>query len=177
MTLKRFSLVGVALAVAAVVAVIAATSGASTKKASQTLAASSALSLRQTPLGPTLVDANGRALYLFQADKPNLSKLSAAGQAVWPPFTATKKPQAQGGVTPARIGTIPQPGGGFQITYNAHPLYYYVGDHSAGQTHGQGLNEFGALWYALGAAGNAITAAPSNSAPASSSTGGGAYTY
>ena len=43
-----------------------------------------------------------------------------------------------------------QPGGGSQVTYNGHALYYYVGDHGPGQTTGQGLNQFGALWYVLG---------------------------
>ncbi|MGH2886727.1 MAG: hypothetical protein ACRDPA_29225, partial [Solirubrobacteraceae bacterium] len=52
------------------------------------------------------------------------------------------------------IGTIPGSG---QVTYDGHPVYYYVGDQTAGQTTGQGLNQFGARWYALSAPGRAIT--------------------
>ena len=57
------------------------------------------------------------------------------------------------------------------MTYNGHPLYYYVGDSAPKSTRGQGLNQFGALWYVLGPAGNAVTSSPSKSttAPASSS--------
>ena len=85
---------------------------------------------------PTLVDANGRTLYLFEADRPNVSILSAAGQAIWPPFTATTTPRALSGAVAGRIGTVTQAGGAAQVTYKGHPLYYYVGDHSPGQTSG-----------------------------------------
>jgi predicted lipoprotein with Yx(FWY)xxD motif len=172
-----FSLAAVAVVAAAIVAVIATTSGASTQNASQNVAAGSAISLKQTSLGQTLVDANGRTLYLFDGDKRNMSTLSVAGQAVWPPFTATSKPRASGGVAAARIGTIPATAGPAQITYNGHPLYYYVGDHSSGQTRGQGLNEFGALWYVLGPGGVAVTSAPSAPSSAATSGSGGGYPY
>lgn len=164
MSRTRFPLVAaVAVIAAAAIAVLVATSGASTPKPA--VAAASAISVKQTSLGPTLVDANGRTLYLFQADKPNLSTLSAAGQAIWPPFTATTKPRALGGAHAGQIGTVTQPAGATQITYNGHPLYYYVGDHNPGQTTGQGLNQFGALWYALGPAGNANTTTPATPTP------------
>jgi predicted lipoprotein with Yx(FWY)xxD motif len=178
MSRTRFPLMAaVAVVVAAVVAVVVATSGASTKKMAQSVAAGSAISVKQTSLGPTLVDANGRTLYLFEADKANVSKLSAAGQAIWPPFTARTAPRALGGAIAGRIGTIAHPGGAAQITYNGHPLYYYVADHSPGQTRGQGLNQFGALWYVLSANGSAVTSAPASPAPAAANGGGASYGY
>lgn len=172
----RLPAVAVGVVVAAVVAVIVATSSANTKPA-HAVAAGSAISVRQTSLGPTLVDANGRTLYLFQGDKPNVSTLSAAGQAIWPPFRASATPRALNGAIAGQIGTIRQAGGSAQVTYNAHPLYYYVGDRSPGQTTGQGLNQFGALWYVLSARGAAITSAPSSPAPAASTGGGNGYGY
>jgi predicted lipoprotein with Yx(FWY)xxD motif len=176
MSRTRISLMAaVAVVVAALVAVVVATSGASTNKTTPSAAAGSAISVKQTPLGPTLVDANGRTLYLFNADKPNVSKLSAAGQAIWPPFTASAKPRALGGAIARRIGTIAHGGGRAQITYNGHPLYYYVGDHGPGQTRGQGLNQFGALWYVLSANGSAVTSAPAASTTAGS--GSSSYGY
>ena len=105
-----------------------------------------------------------------------MSTLSAAGRAVWPPFTSATKPQASGGAAGAQIGTIAGTG---QVTYNGHPLYYFVGDQKPGQTAGQGLNEFGALWYVLSPRGNAVVPAP-KSTPAgggSSSTGASTYGY
>ena len=50
------------------------------------------------------------------------------------------------------------------MTYNGHPLYYYVGDKNTGDTHGQGLNQFGALWFVLSPGGNAVTSSPSTAA-------------
>jgi predicted lipoprotein with Yx(FWY)xxD motif len=164
MSRTRFPMIAVVVVVAAVVAVLVATSGASTKKAPQNTAANTAVSLKQTSLGPTLVDANGRTLYLFEGDRPNVSTLSAAGQAVWPPFNASVKPRALGGAVAGRIGLIPHTD---QVSYNGHPLYYYVADHNPGQTLGQGLNQFGALWYVLAGNGSAVTSAPTAPAPAS----------
>jgi predicted lipoprotein with Yx(FWY)xxD motif len=168
MSRNRLSLPILVVVIAAIVAVIASTSGAS----KTAVAAGSAISLQQTSVGNTLADANGRTLYLFAGDKPNVSTLSAAGQAVWPPFTSATRPLAKGGAAAGQIGTITGAGGSQQITYNGHPLYYYVGDHQAGQTVGQGLNEFGGRWYALSASGAAITSAP-KAAASSAPTGSG----
>ena len=176
MSRTRFPLVAaVAVIVAAAVAVIVATSGATTTKPQSTVAGASAISVRQTSLGPTLVDANGRTLYLFEGDRRNVSTLSAAGQGIWPPFTSTTTPRALSGAVAGRIGTVAHAGGAAQVTYDGHPLYYYVGDHSPGQTSGQGLNQFGALWYVLGPTGNAVTS-PAAAPPASAS-GSGSSSY
>jgi predicted lipoprotein with Yx(FWY)xxD motif len=174
---KRFSVVIVMVAILAIVAVIAASSGGAQRKAPAAVAAGSAISIAQTPVGKALVDANGRALYLFLADKPNESRLSAAGRAIWPPFTSTTAPALKGGVSAAQIAIIPA---SKQVTYDGHPLYYYVGDQHPGQVAGQGLNQFGARWYVLSASGAAITSvALGESASGTSSSGGegGSYGY
>jgi predicted lipoprotein with Yx(FWY)xxD motif len=177
MTRNRLPLVIVVIL--AIVAVITATSGGAQRKAPRRAAGGSAISVAQTPVGKALADANGRTLYLFAADKPNVSRLSAAGQAVWPPFTSTTLPAATGGASAAQIGSI---SASRQVTYSGHPLYYYVGDQRPGQTSGQALNQFGARWYVLSASGAAITStAPggsSSQAGTSSSAGEGAsYGY
>jgi predicted lipoprotein with Yx(FWY)xxD motif len=119
-------------------------------------AAGSVIGVRSTTLGKVLVDGKGRTLYLFEADRPNVSRLSAAGHAIWPLFTSQGKPQADGGAIAAKIGTIATTRGKRQVTYNGHPLYYYVGDQKPGDTAGQGLKQFGAAWYVLAATGNKI---------------------
>ena len=176
MNRSRLSLPVIVVIVAAVIAVIISTSGSSAKKG-PVVAANSALSVRQTSLGKTLTDANGRTLYLFENDKPNLSTLSAAGRAFWPPFTSSITPSTTGGAQASAIGTVAGAAGSGQVTYNGHPLYYFVGDHNPGQTTGQGLNQFGARWYVLSPAGAAVTSAPQTSASSSSTGGGGAYGY
>jgi predicted lipoprotein with Yx(FWY)xxD motif len=168
MTRKRLSLPIVMVAIVAIVAVIAATSGGA-QKSTPRPPANAAISIAQTPIGKTLVDASGRTLYLFEGDRPHVSLLSAAGRAVWPPFTSSTLPAATGGVSAAQIATIAGTG---QVTYNGHPLYYYVGDQHSGQIAGQGLNQFGARWYVLSASGAAITSEAPTTSPSQSGEGG-----
>ncbi len=158
---------GLAVVIAGIVVLVLVVSGGSAKKTQPSVAAGSAITVTQTPLGKTIVDANGRTLYLFQADKPGVSTLSQAGLAIWPAFTSTGTPQAKNGANSSQISTITGPSGSRQVTYNGHPLYYYVGDQKPGDTRGQGLNQFGALWYVLSPSGNAVTRAPSTAAPQS----------
>jgi predicted lipoprotein with Yx(FWY)xxD motif len=164
-----------AVVIAAIVVIIVATSGGAAKTARPAAAPASTISVKQTSLGKTLVDAHGRVLYLFEADKHDQSTLSAAGQAIWPPLTSATKPAAGGGAIVSRITLIKGAGGSSQVAYNGHPLYYYVGDHGPGQTHGQGLDQFGALWYVLSPSGTAITSAPTTPAPAPSSSSTSGY--
>src|SRR3954447_9054231 len=109
-------LIPIVLVVAVAALAIAITSGGSSKAA-----ASSTISTRSTPLGKVLVDAQGRTLYLFEADKPDVSNCSGACQSLWPPLTSNAEPQARGGVVAARIGTT-MAGAKHQVTYNGHPL-------------------------------------------------------
>lgn len=158
--------------IAGIAVIVLAVGGGSAKtRPLHTAAAASAVSIRTTSLGKTLVDANGRTLYLFAGDRANVSRLSGAGLSVWPRFIATGPVKAANGALAAKIGMITSPSGIRQVTYSGHPLYYYVGDSMPGSTRGQGLNQFGALWYVLGPAGNAVTSSPSRStaAPATSS--------
>jgi predicted lipoprotein with Yx(FWY)xxD motif len=173
----RLSLALVAVIAGAAIAVIVSTAGGTTNKAQRAAAANSAISVTQTSLGKVLTDADGRTLYLFAGDKPNLSTLSAAGRAYWPPFTATTRPSATSGALTGEIGAIPAGSGTAQVTYNGHPLYYFVGDQRPGQTAGQGLNQFGAHWYVLSSAGAAIISAPKASAPSTSTSDGSGYGY
>jgi len=173
----RFSIAVLAVGIAAIVAAVVVTSGGSAHTVRPSAPASSAISLHQTQLGKSLVDANGRTLYLFEGDKPDLSTLSAAGQAVWPPFTSNARPRARAGALAADIGTIKRPAGGFQVTYAGHPLYYFIGDRGPGQARGQGLSEFGALWYVLASSGAAITSAAHSQAQAASSYNTPSYGY
>jgi predicted lipoprotein with Yx(FWY)xxD motif len=145
-----------------------AVSGSSAKTRSAT--SPTVISIRHTSLGSTLVDGQGHTLYLFEGDRPNASKLSQAGFSVWPAFDAARTPVAKGGVIASKVGTITTHGQ-HQVTYDHHPLYYYVGDQMPGDTTGQGLNQFGALWYVLSPAGAAIKGAPHSSVSASTSTG------
>ncbi|SEO24863.1 COG4315 family predicted lipoprotein [Actinacidiphila rubida] len=107
-------------------------------------------------LGTILVDAKGRTLYLFEADKTDMSTCNGACAAAWPPLLSKGQPMAGSGVKSNLLGTSKRSDGTTQVTYNKHPLYFFSGDTKPGQTNGQDLNQFGALWYVVNAAGNKV---------------------
>jgi predicted lipoprotein with Yx(FWY)xxD motif len=109
-------------------------------------------------LGQILVDGNGRTLYLFQKDQPDQSACVGGCAAAWPPDQSSGTPKAGSGVQASLLGTIKRSDGTTQVTYDHHPLYYYSGDSGAGQQNGQGLNAFGAKWFAVTPAGKAAGA-------------------
>ena len=102
-----------------------------------------------TRLGTLLTDSQGKTLYLFEKDQPGVSTCTGTCLGVWPAFTATGAIVAGPGVTTSMLSTIQRSDGSSEVTYNGHPLYYYVGDRNPGDANGQGLNQFGASWYVV----------------------------
>jgi predicted lipoprotein with Yx(FWY)xxD motif len=141
---------------------------ATTSGAASSVATVSATS---TSLGMLLVDGSGRTLYLFEKDQPNQSACAGACVAAWPVDQSSGTPKAGSGATASLLGTIKRGDGSTQVTYKSHPLYYYAGDSQPGQHNGQGVNAFGAAWFAVAPAGGAV----SGTATASSSSGYGGY--
>jgi predicted lipoprotein with Yx(FWY)xxD motif len=106
--------------------------------------------------GKFLADGQGRALYLFEADKGSTSTCTGACASAWPPVTASTMPMAGGGVSQSLLGTTKRADGTEQLTYNGHPLYYFSADTGSGMAKGQGTKAFGAGWYVLNAKGSKI---------------------
>jgi len=106
--------------------------------------------------GKILADGQGRALYLFVADKGSTSTCTGACAAAWPPVTASAMPMAGGGVSQSMLGTTKRADGTEQLTYNGHPLYYFAADTGSGMAKGQGLKAFGSDWYVVNAKGSKI---------------------
>ena len=131
--------------------------------------------------GAFLTAGSGRTVYLWAKDGMNMSACSGACAAAWPPVPATGQLTAAGGAKASDLGTITRSDGTKQVTYDGHPLYYFVGDSAAGQANGQGSDNFGAKWWLVASSGAKITAsdtaaaanAPAPSTPASSNAGGG----
>jgi predicted lipoprotein with Yx(FWY)xxD motif len=134
--------------------------GAYGKPASSTPAAASgsAASIKTGSGGPGkfLVDAKGRTLYLWVADKGSKSTCSGACAQAWPPLTTTGAPKAGAGVQASLLGTTKRDDGTTEVTYGGHPLYYFAGDSAPGQTTGQGNEGFGAYWWVVAPDGKAI---------------------
>jgi len=129
---------------------------------------------RDTGLGRILVDAQGRTLYLFAKDTGPGSMCDGSCAAYWPPVPVTGAPSASGAASAASLGVTTGSGGSQQLSYAGHPLYYFIGDSKAGQTRGEGIDQFGAKWFALSPSGAAVLNKPASSG--STRTGGG-YGY
>jgi predicted lipoprotein with Yx(FWY)xxD motif len=112
--------------------------------------------LRSGPLGRYLVDGHGRSLYLFEKDRGGRSSCYGNCASVWPPLIANGRVAHGPGVSAGKLSSVARRGGGREVTYGGHPLYYYAGDARPGQTSGEGLNQFGAKWYVLAASGHKI---------------------
>jgi predicted lipoprotein with Yx(FWY)xxD motif len=119
-------------------------------------AADATIAVATTKLGQILVDGNGITVYLFVADTGTTSTCYTSCAALWPPVLTTGAPQAGTGANASLLGTTTRTDGKVEVTYAGHPLYYFVQDKVAGDTTGQGVNSFGALWWVLSPAGAAI---------------------
>jgi predicted lipoprotein with Yx(FWY)xxD motif len=115
-----------------------------------------------TSLGNTLVDAQGRTLYLFQKDSGTTSTCTGACATFWPPLIVPGAPTSGSGANASLIGTTKRQDGKSQVTYNGHPLYLFTGDHNPGDTNGEGKVAFGAAWFALSPSGTQVSGSSSN---------------
>ena len=128
----------------------------STSNTSNSSGAASVVGTKTSSLGTFLVDANGRTLYLWDADHGSKSTCSGACAQAWPPVTTTGTPKASGAVKASLLGTTKRADGSSEVTYAGHPLYTFAGDTQPGQTTGQGSNGFGAPWWVVTPAGKAL---------------------
>jgi predicted lipoprotein with Yx(FWY)xxD motif len=116
----------------------------------------------QGSLGTYLTDSKGNTLYLFVADPSGKSTCNGSCAAAWPPLVAQGTPKAGSGVDAGKLTSVTRDDGSKQVAYDGHPLYYFVQDESAGDTAGQGVDGFGALWWVVAPSGSAITSMPSS---------------
>jgi predicted lipoprotein with Yx(FWY)xxD motif len=119
-------------------------------------ARSATLTTARTGLGQIIVNGQGRTLYLFEKDRHAHSACSGVCTAYWPPVLTNGKAIAIKGAKQSLIGSIARADGSRQVTYAGHPLYLFSGDTRRGQTNGEGLQDFGAGWYALTLSGKKI---------------------
>jgi predicted lipoprotein with Yx(FWY)xxD motif len=160
-------LVANATAALALIAASCGGSSPSTAASSQSPSAAPSASAAATPttiatannskLGQQiLVDAKGITLYLFVADTGTTSTCYQACAQLWPPVLTSGAPVAGSGAQSSLLGTTTRTDGKVEVTYAGHPLYYYLVDKQAGDTTGQAVNSFGALWWVVSPSGAAI---------------------
>ncbi|MDX6222639.1 MAG: hypothetical protein QOD91_1693 [Frankiales bacterium] len=147
----------------------AATAAAAASGSAGSTAAAVTIATKTGSLGTYLVDQAGRTLYLWVADTGSTSTCSGSCAKYWPPLTGTATPA--GSASKAALATSTRSDGSKQVTYDGHPLYYFAGDKSPGDTTGQGSAAFGAKWWVVGVDGKAITGAGGASSSSSSTPG------
>ncbi len=91
---------------------------------------------------------------MLSTDGPNHSTCSASCLQLWPAVA----PGAHAGVT-AKVGSTATPSGTMTATVAGHPVYTFSGDQGPGDVNGEGLQDFGGVWYAVSPSGAAVTAA------------------
>ena len=144
---------GIAAGVIGLAGVAGASAATYNSKAAPTI------SVRSTAYGKILVNSKGDTLYLWAKDKNDKSACSGGCLAVWPFVLISGKPTAGSGMNAKLLGTIKVKGGN-EVTYNKHPLYTYVSDVKPGIISGEGNTSFGAPWWVVSTAGDAITKKP-----------------
>ncbi len=107
-------------------------------------------------LGQILVDGKGITVYLFVKDTGTSSTCYTSCAQIWPPVLTSGPPQAGTGASASLLGTTTRTDGQLEVTYAGHPLYYFVSDKQPGDATGQGIDNFGALWWVLTPSGAAM---------------------
>lgn len=105
---------------------------------------------------------SGKTLYTLQ---PSKTACSTACLKVWPALMLPKgvdKATAGKGVTASKLGTVKRSGDSHQVTYAGKPLYWFVGDRSNGQVHGN-LTDMWGKWSVV------VTAKPTHPSSGSGS--------
>jgi predicted lipoprotein with Yx(FWY)xxD motif len=127
-----------------------------------------------------LGNSKGYSLYLLANEKGG--KLHCSGQCLqyWLPLyvskdamiTVGKGVKGKWSTVERRLSSADK----FQVTYNSYPVYTYVGDTGAKQSHGEGVKfSTGVDWYLVRASATAAATTPMKTASDSSGGGGGGW--
>jgi predicted lipoprotein with Yx(FWY)xxD motif len=136
------------------------------------------VAVADSDLGQILVGSDGMTIYLFEKDtSADASTCSGACAQAWPPVTANGPVAGGDGVEASKLTTLKRDDGSSQIAYNGHPLYYYAGDSAPGDTNGNNVDQFGAEWYAMTSAGDAVSNDAGSSDDSDSGSAAGDYSY
>ena len=114
------------------------------------------IKVSDSDFGSILFDGEDQAIYLFTKENSDRSKCFGACAEAWPPVLTEGEPQAGSGAKGGLLGTTERRDGTTQVTYNGHPLYYYVED-GPNQVLCHDVEEFGGIWYVVEPNGEPVT--------------------
>jgi predicted lipoprotein with Yx(FWY)xxD motif len=121
---------------------------AATTAAPAKVAKVTTLHVHKTPIGKRVTGKHGRTVYMFSIDTSKKSNCHKKCRQTWRPVTSRHAPKAGAHISKSKLGRIAH----HQVTYNGHPLYYYVGptgDTGKAQANGEFVFKFGGYWYTL----------------------------
>ena len=108
---------------------------------------SAVLTVKKTPVGYVLANANGYTVYWFAKDHRGSAHPACAGKCLLAWFPVAGQPVAAKGVTlDAKLSCITRAGGAMQATYNGYPLYTFGSDSAPGMANGNGS---GGVWHVI----------------------------
>lgn len=113
------------------------------------------ITVRTSRYGSILTDRRDRTIYLFTRDRSATSSCYGRCAAAWPPVLTRGVPVPAGRLAGV-LGTTSRYNGTRQVTYDGHPLYYYVGDTTPGAILCQNVNEFGGTWLVVSPSGKPV---------------------
>jgi predicted lipoprotein with Yx(FWY)xxD motif len=95
-----------------------------------------------------LTNSRGLVLYYFTPDRGGKVTCTGSCASLWPPLmlpSGQSKPTGPSSIS-AKLGTVANPSGGTQVTYNGWPLYTYAKDTDPGDVYGQNV---GGKWFVV----------------------------
>src|SRR5438046_4641284 len=111
--------------------------------ASSAPSAMAQLATAESRYGRILVDGSGRTVYLFDIERDPTPRCYDACAVSWPPLLATTASTTDPPLHQTSIAVSPRTNDSQQLTYSAHPLYYYVTHRNVADTKWHDANEFG----------------------------------
>ena len=126
----------------------AAPTTTATQTAQQAAAIGTTIKTSDSQYGQVLFDGDDRAIYYFDKESGSKSECYGGCAEAWPPVLTEGDPQAGSGAQAGMLETTQRDDGTTQVTYDGHPLYYYVDD-PKGEVACHNISEFGGLWLAV----------------------------
>lgn len=109
-----------------------------------------------------LVNQSSHSLYVLSSERGGALRCTSSCLSSWLPLevsTATKTVSLGSGVK-GKIGFVARGKSKKQVTFNSYPVYTFVGDSGARQSHGEGIKAFGGTWTLVHATATSASATP-----------------
>ncbi len=144
------------------VALAASALGATTVATLSSAASPTVESANVPHFAGALVNQSSRSLYVLSDERGAKLHCTTSCLSSWLPLevsTSTKTVSLGAGVK-GKIGFVARGNSKKQVTFNSYPVYTFVGDSGARQSHGEGIKAFGGTWTLVHATASTPTATP-----------------